>query len=497
MWYYYNSLLQLRKGWLIKLVKTNVSKKRRTRLKSMTLFIDELSIVVSFFTAVAIRFRAIMEWPDAYLRIYVSMLLTALIFEVVIYTFYDNKRASVAEIDPFENFFRVVKNRGMLVALSILYFYVTYRAVLTSRIVFGIFLTLSVIVGYVFRMLYRKHCIDKYGIPGVEKIYEIRFPLTEGVDSIIAKIEAEEYDCCVLLGSNENTEEAKAVLQALEKADIRTYESISTNGYRIRTGIISDIGLYATIPSFVRSDRVNILGTYFCIARLEEAVHHVITHIEDLKGKYICFSNVHTSVMACESMDYRAVLNGAALVFPDGEPIARAERLAGQLHAERVAGPDFMENMFLDTQDGKISHFFYGSTQKTLDGLQEKLTKTYPGLNIKGMYSPPFRDLTEEEDREIVKMLNDSGADIVWIGLGAPKQEKWMKAHEGMVNAVMMGVGAGFDFHGGTIIRAPKWMQRVGLEWLYRLFKDPKRLFKRYISTNIKFIWYRMFKRQG
>ena len=112
MCYYYNSLLCLMKGWLIKLVKTNVSRKKRTRLKSMTLFIDELSIVVSFFTAIAIRFRAIIEWPDAYFRLYVSMLLTALIFEVVIYTFYDNKEASVAEIDPFENFLRIVKTEG-------------------------------------------------------------------------------------------------------------------------------------------------------------------------------------------------------------------------------------------------------------------------------------------------------------------------------------------------------------------------------------------------
>ncbi len=480
-------------------MKTSISRKRRTRLKSMTLFIDELSIVVSFFTAIIIRFRAITEWVGFYYGIYISMLFTVLIFEVVIYTVYDSKRASIAEIDPFENFFRTVKNRGILVALSIIYFYVTYRAVLTSRIVFGIFLTMSVLVGYIFRMVYRKHYINKFGIPGVEKIYEVEFPLTKSTDSIVREIQNGQYDCCILLRSKEepDPEEARPLLLELEKAGIRTYESISLDGYRVRTGIISDVGSYTTIPSFVRSDRLNILGTMFCVARLEEAVHHVITHIEDLKGKYICFSNVHTSVMACESIDFRNVLNEAALVFPDGEPIARAERLSGQLHAERVAGPDFMENMFLDTQDGKISHFFYGSTQKTLDSMQEKLNKTYPGLSIKGMYSPPFRDLTEEEDRDIVKMLNDSGADIVWIGLGAPKQEKWMNAHKGMINAVMMGVGAGFDFHGGTILRAPKWMQRVGLEWLYRLFKDPKRLFKRYITTNLKFFWYRIFRRRG
>ena len=106
------------------------------------------------------------------------------------------------------------------------------------------------------------------------------------------------------------------------------------------------------------------------------------------------------------------------------------------------------------------------------------------------MYSPPFRALTTEEDEQITHMINDSGADIVWVGLGAPKQEQWMNAHKGKINGVMMGVGAGFDFHAGTIQRAPVWTQKMGLEWLYRLTQDPKRLFKRYLVTNTKFLWY-------
>ncbi len=110
------------------------------------------------------------------------------------------------------------------------------------------------------------------------------------------------------------------------------------------------------------------------------------------------------------------------------------------------------------------------------------------------MYSPPFRDITPEEDAEDIRRINDSGADIVWVGLGAPKQEKWMNAHKDKINAVMMGVGAGFDFHGGTIKRAPVWIRKIGLEWLYRLCMDPKRLFKRYIVTNLKFIWYLSFE---
>ncbi|MCR5671130.1 MAG: WecB/TagA/CpsF family glycosyltransferase [Butyrivibrio sp.] len=194
--------------------------------------------------------------------------------------------------------------------------------------------------------------------------------------------------------------------------------------------------------------------------------------------------------MARENREYADVLNSSAFTFPDGNPIAQLQRKRGVIGAERVAGPDFMEHMFRDTQDGRISHFFYGASQETLDALKERLEKKYPGIVIKGLYSPPFRALSDEEDAADVDMINDSGADIVWIGLGAPKQEKWMQAHKGRIKGVMMGVGAGFDFHAGTIKRAPKWIQKVGLEWLYRLFQDPGRLIKRYLVTNIKFLWY-------
>jgi exopolysaccharide biosynthesis WecB/TagA/CpsF family protein len=215
-------------------------------------------------------------------------------------------------------------------------------------------------------------------------------------------------------------------------------------------------------------------------------------HVKELAGKYICFSNVHTSVMAREDAAYRDVLNGAAFVFPDGNPIAVLQQKEGYVGAKRVAGPDFMERMFNDTADGRLSHFFYGSTQETLDALKAALFEKYPGLDVRGMYSPPFRELTPEEDQADIDMINASGADIVWIGLGAPKQEKWMKAHEGKINGVMMGVGAGFNFHAGNIKRAPVWIQKIGFEWLYRLFQDPKRLFKRYFVTNVKFFWYLM-----
>ena len=162
---------------------------------------------------------------------------------------------------------------------------------------------------------------------------------------------------------------------------------------------------------------------------------------------------------------------------------------------QRVAGPDFMEKMFRNTMDGSLSHYFYGSTRETLDALSNNLKEKYPGLVIKGMYSPAFGELSDEEDAADVERINAANADIVWIGLGAPKQEKWMNAHKDKINGVMMGVGAGFNFHAGNIKRAPLWIQKIGLEWLYRLFQDPGRLFRRYIATNTKFMFYLLIDR--
>lgn len=216
-----------------------------------------------------------------------------------------------------------------------------------------------------------------------------------------------------------------------------------------------------------------------------------------LSGEYICFSNVHTTVMAHDDPSYRDVLNGSALTFADGRPIAQRLRGEGFPGSVRVAGPDFMDAMFRATMDGKAGHYFYGSTQETIERLAAELPKRYPGIRIVGMVSPPFRPETPEEDAASVAAINASGADFVWIGLGAPKQEKWMAAHRGRVDGVMLGVGAGFDFYAGTVKRAPSWVQKIGLEWFYRLLQDPKRLANRYVVTNIQYMWYSVRERMG
>ena len=236
--------------------------------------------------------------------------------------------------------------------------------------------------------------------------------------------------------------------------------------------------------------KCRVLGTEVAVGDLKGAALFVAEKRHELAGRYICFSNVHTTVMAFKDDAYRKALADAAFVFPDGYPIAREQNRKGFKEAERIAGPDFMKEMFERNRDGSISHYFYGSTQETLDALKSNLEKDYPGIDIRGIYSPPFRKLSEDEIDLDIKKINDSGADLVWIGLGAPKQELFMHAVSGRIGALMLGVGAGFDFHAKTIKRAPKAMQKMGLEWLFRLFQDPKRLFKRYLVTNTQFLWY-------
>ncbi len=234
----------------------------------------------------------------------------------------------------------------------------------------------------------------------------------------------------------------------------------------------------------------DILGVHVCVTSMPEVVALLKEHIEELRGKYLCVSNVHTTVMAYENPDYMAVQNGAAYVLPDGKPLSVVSRKRGYSAAQRVAGPDLMEALFRDAEKNgtRLKHYFYGGSPETIAALERRLHEKYPRLQSVGFVSPPYRPLTAEEDDEDVRRINESGADILWVGLGAPKQERWMHAHEGRVDAVMLGVGAGFDFHAGTVKRAPKWMQRCSLEWFYRLLQDPARLFRRYLKTNLKFM---------
>lgn len=251
-------------------------------------------------------------------------------------------------------------------------------------------------------------------------------------------------------------------------------------------------------------DICSILGVNVWVTDMEKTISFVEKNVHQLSGRYICVGNGHTTVTAYEDEDYRRIQNSAVGVLPDGEPLSIVSRRRGFKQAQRVTGPDFMESMFERGQEGNgLTHFFYGGSQDSLDKLKEMLERKYPAFQIAGMYSPPFRPLTDREEEEIIGMFTAASPDIVWVGLGAPKQERWMYDHQDKIPGLMFGVGAGFDYHAGKLKRAPKWMQKMSLEWLMRLLQDPRRLWKRYLVTNVKFLWFvfwenrRMEKRAG
>lgn len=210
----------------------------------------------------------------------------------------------------------------------------------------------------------------------------------------------------------------------------------------------------------------NIMGVNIAAINMEWLLKYTEQHIKELSGDYMCVSNVHTTVTSYEEPDYCAVQNGGIMAIPDGGPLSTVGRKRGFKDMSRTTGPSYMGEIFEVSAKKGYRHYFYGSTEQTLEKLYQKLNEQYPGIQIAGMYSPPFRPMTEEEDAAIIERINQTEPDFVWVGLGAPKQEKWMAAHQGSVKGFMVGVGAGFDYFAGNIERAPQWMQKSNLEWV-------------------------------
>jgi len=233
----------------------------------------------------------------------------------------------------------------------------------------------------------------------------------------------------------------------------------------------------------------NIMGVDIAAIDMSFLLDFTDRHIRELSGDYMCVSNVHTTVTAFNDEQYRHIQNYAIAAIPDGGPLSTIGRKRGFKSMCRTTGPDYMGEVFNISVEKGYRHFFYGSTEDTLKKLRIALQRDYPGIEISGMISPPFRELSEDEDRIMTERINSSDSDFVWVGLGAPKQERWMAAHQGKVRGFMVGVGAGFDYYAGNLQRAPEYMQKNNLEWLYRLAQEPKRLFLRYLRTNTCFIW--------
>ena len=234
--------------------------------------------------------------------------------------------------------------------------------------------------------------------------------------------------------------------------------------------------------------REAVIGTAVDVVEWNQALERVHAWVKNSESHYVCFCNVHALVTARLDPLFSSALGHADLVVPDGAPVAWTMRRLGHIRQPQIRGTDFFWNYCAIAAERSESIFLLGSKPDTLTRLQARLRTAFPRLLIAGAYSPPFRPLTEDEDRAIVGAIIASGAGTVWVSLGCPKQELWMAAHYGAVPAVMLGVGAAFAFKAATVREAPHWMRAAGLEWLHRLCNEPRRLLLRYFVTNTVFL---------
>lgn len=235
--------------------------------------------------------------------------------------------------------------------------------------------------------------------------------------------------------------------------------------------------------------KIPIISTFIHSTSYEDACDRIQYWADNNVSCYIVAANVHVVMMGYWQQAYREILNQAALVTPDGMPLVWAMRLLGIKRQTRVYGPDLMLAWCDRAAKLGIPIYLYGGTAETLTKLELNFKQRFPELIIAGKHSPPFRPLTLAEEAEDIQRIEASGAKVVFVGLGCPKQEQWMARQQGKLEAVMVGVGAAFRFHSGEVTQAPRWVMQWGFEWLYRLIKEPKRLWQRYLINNPIFLW--------
>lgn len=237
------------------------------------------------------------------------------------------------------------------------------------------------------------------------------------------------------------------------------------------------------------TERLNLLGVRVSAFTLQTAVAEMMTAIADRRRAYVSTCPVYTLMQGHERADVRAALNGAEWVTADGVPVVWALRLFGARSAGRVYGPDLMLALTEASTRAGYSHYYLGGGPGVAEALAQAMQTRFPDLRVAGMESPPFRALTPEEEQAMVERLNASGAQVVWVGLGSPKQDLWMARYRATLTApLLIGVGAAFDFFTGRQAQAPRWMQANGLEWLFRFAHEPRRLWRRYVIYNPKFV---------
>jgi N-acetylglucosaminyldiphosphoundecaprenol N-acetyl-beta-D-mannosaminyltransferase len=232
----------------------------------------------------------------------------------------------------------------------------------------------------------------------------------------------------------------------------------------------------------------HILGMRVDATSYEDATQRILAWAQQRESKCVCAANVHMTMETYDNPKFAQVVNNADLVTPDGMPLVWALRALGVKSASRVYGPTLTLDVCQAAASMGISIALYGGTPDSLAAFTDFLEQRFPNINIVCQISPPFRQLTTQEDADYTRQIVESGAQIVFVGIGCPRQEFWIAQHKNRIPAVMLGVGAAFDFHSGRVKQAPIWMQKIGLEWLFRLKMEPKRLWKRYFKHNPRFL---------
>lgn len=232
-----------------------------------------------------------------------------------------------------------------------------------------------------------------------------------------------------------------------------------------------------------------LINSQISVGSYHNMIASIIKLSQENKSSYICVSNVHMLVEAFLSSSFSKLLNDADIATPDGMPLAKAISFLYNTQQDRVAGMNIMPDLISKINKTSLSIYLYGSTEEILTKIKDRIKDEYPNVNLCGTYSPPFRELTNDEKTDVIKKINSLNPDFVFVALGCPKQEKWMAEHKNKIHSCMIGLGGAFEVFAKVKSRAPQWMQNYSLEWLHRLAKDPKRLWKRYLFTNSIFIF--------
>ncbi|MDQ2745671.1 MAG: WecB/TagA/CpsF family glycosyltransferase [Acidobacteriota bacterium] len=236
-------------------------------------------------------------------------------------------------------------------------------------------------------------------------------------------------------------------------------------------------------------ERVRVVSLFPNVVSRASAIGKIAELVRAERGGYVCFSTVHMTMESLDNPDYGAKVNAADLIIPDGMPLVWMQKLQGAKDANRLRANDLMIELCAFAEKNDLSVGFYGGKQTVIDAILERARRDFPKLKIAYAVSPPFRPLTDAEDAEITREINRQKPDLLFMGLGCPKQENWMAAHKNNLTAVMLGVGASFDFFAGNVRESPEWLGKLGLEWLFRLTQEPKRLWRRYLILNPRFVW--------